>query len=606
MLGKFSKAIKQYYFFVIGILVIYALAVNEEIGKLCAGVAILLFGMLFLGEGFRGFSGGILERVLSSWTKTPIRSVAFGTIATTIMQSSSIVTVLAVTFAGVSLITVTQGIGVMFGANLGNSAGSWLIVGASSISISALALPFIVGGLLFNFRPSKAQKYFGKILAGFGFFFLGVFYIKAGFEGFKEVMDLSQYRLEGYKEVFGFLLIGAAMTAIIQSSHGSLAIIIAAYAEQQISYSGALAAVLGTSVGGVVTALVASLGTNVEGRRLAVANCVFNFTTVFIVAVFFPYFEALNNMVGDLCGFAEDSMFRIAIWHTLFNLVGVVLLTAFIPLIAKILNSLLKSKSKSQDAPLYINDALLPYRDTAIEALTKEVKHLYDNAFAIISHAIGFHRTDIKSDKELKEVVKNKDWLKEDIDVNELYNNQVKTLFNSVMDFSSKLQTFVSDIGHIEQITALQIASRKIAEATKSAGVLRANIKKYSTGRNAAMQKEYDEMRLEVGSLLRLIEQIKIAPKKRQKKAKNMLKDYKKFFKAQDRNAFGIVERLIQQKAISSANGTSLLNDISFIDNIAKELISVANNMYGLVDVNVKKKKGKNKHSTLVEWNLKM
>ena len=97
MLGKFSKAIKQYYFFVIGILVIYALAVNEEIGKLCAGVAILLFGMLFLGEGFRGFSGGILERVLSSWTKTPIRSVAFGTIATTIMQSSSIVTVLAVT-----------------------------------------------------------------------------------------------------------------------------------------------------------------------------------------------------------------------------------------------------------------------------------------------------------------------------------------------------------------------------------------------------------------------------------------------------------------------------------------------------------------------------
>ena len=605
MLAKFGKIIQQYYFFIIGILVIYALAVNEEIGKLCAGVAILLFGMLFLGEGFRGFSGGFLERVLSGWTKTSIRSVIFGTVATAIMQSSSIVTVLAVTFAGVSLITVTQGIGVMFGANLGNSLGSWLIAGASSISISALALPFIVGGLLFNFRPSKAQKCFGKILAGFGFFFLGVFYIKAGFEGFKEVMDLSQYQLEGYKEVFGFLLVGAAMTAIIQSSHGTLAIILAAYLEQQVSYTGALAAVLGTSVGGVVTALVASLGTSVEGRRLAVANCVFNFTTVFIVAVCFPYFQDLNDLIGDLCGFAEDSIFRLAIFYTLFNLFGVVLLTAFIPLIAKVLNSVLKGKSKSQDAPLYINDALLPYRDTAIEALTKEVKHLYDNAFAIISHAIGLHRTDIRSDKELKDVVKNKDWLKEDIDINELYNNQVKILFNSIMDFSSKLQTFVNDIEHIEQITALQIASRKIAEATKSAGVLRANIKKYSTGRNIAMQKEYDEMRLEIGSLLRLIEQIKLASKKRQKKAKTMLKDYKKFFKAQDRDAFGIVERLIQQKAISSANGTSLLNDISFIDTIAKELISAANNMYGLVNVDVKKK-GKNKHSTLVQWRLKI
>ena len=137
-----------------------------------------------------------------------------------------------------------------------------------------------------------------------------MFYIKAGFEGFKDVMDLSQYELEGYKAVLGFLFIGALITSIIQSSHATLAIIITAYFEQQIGYEQALAAVLGTSVGGVVTALVASLSTNIEGRRLAVANCIFNFTTVFIVAVFFNYFVMINNAISDAIGLGQDCILR--------------------------------------------------------------------------------------------------------------------------------------------------------------------------------------------------------------------------------------------------------------------------------------------------------
>ena len=578
----FLRFIKQYYFALIVLLVIYALAVNKEIGELCAGVAILLFGMIFLGDGFKGFSGGFLERVLANWTKTSFRSVTFGTVATMIMQSSSIVTVLAVTFAGVSLITVLQGIGVMFGANLGNSFGSWLIVGASSISISALALPFIVGGLLLNFRPSKAQKCLGKILAGFGFFFLGVFYIKLGFEGFKEIMDLSQYRLEGYKEVFGFLFIGALMTGIIQSSHGSLAIIIAAYVENQVSYSGALAAVLGTSVGGVVTALVASLGSTTEGRRLAVANCMFNFITVFIVAVFFPFFQILNDLIGTGLGFSEGSPFRLAIFHTLFNLFGIVLLIAFIPAMASFLNKVIKGSAKSKSTVSFINDGLLSYPDTAIQALTNEVKHLYDNAFNIIAHAIGFHRVDLRSDQRLEEALKRDDWLKQEIDVNGLYKTEIKSLFNSIVDFSTKLQGNVDEPKLIRRIVGLQIASRKIAEATKSVGILQVNIKKFTQDTNLTLKKEYDDLRLDLGKLLQLIEGMKISPKKKIKDMKHILKKQKQLFKREDKNAFVAIEGLIRKKSISSAAGTSLLNDISFTNTVAKELITAINHIYGL------------------------
>ena len=585
MLARFQSLIRQYSITIMVIIVIYALSVNEQLGKLCAGVAILLFGMLFLGDGFKAFSGGFLEKTLTNSTKTSLRSVIFGTIVTTLMQSSSLVSVLSISFVSASLITLVQGIGVMFGANLGNTTGSWLIAGASSISISSLALPLIVGGLLFSFQGNLLYKGVGKILAGLGFFFLGVFYIKAGFEGFKDVMDLSQYELEGYKAVLGFLFIGALITSIIQSSHATLAIIITAYFEQQIGYEQALAAVLGTSVGGVVTALVASLSTNIEGRRLAVANCIFNFTTVFIVAVFFNYFVMINNAISDAIGLGQDSILRLAVFHTLFNLFGVILLIAFIPKIANFLTKTLKGHNTGESVPLFINDSILPYKDTALEALDNEVKHLYDNAFAIISHTIGFSRADIRSTKEFDEIKNNNDWFKQTFNVTELYNTQIKVLFNAIMDFSTKLQTFANETQYVERIVALQIASRKIAEATKNIGLLQANMKKHATGNNPALQKEYDDMRLELGQLLRMIEEIKHAPKESLEALKDDLKKQKKFFKQQDKDAFNVVEKLIQENAINAANGTSLLNDLSFIHNVAKELISAANHIYGMSNI---------------------
>ncbi len=584
-MGKFQNLARRYSVSIVIILIIYALAVNKQLGELCAGIAILLFGMIFLGDGFRAFSGGFLERTLTQYTRTSIRSVIFGSVVTMVMQSSSLVSVLSISFVSASLITLTQGIGVMFGANLGNTTGSWLIAGASSINISALALPLIVGGLLFNFQGGNIYKGIGKVLAGLGFFFLGVFYIKTGFEDFKHIMDLSQYQLEGYKAVIGFILIGALITSIIQSSHATLAIIITAFLEQQVGYEQALAAVLGTSVGGVVTALVASLSTNIEGKRLAIANCIFNFTTVFIVALFFNYFVAINNLISDAIGLSSDSILRLAVFHTLFNLFGIVIFTGFIPQISSLLNKMLKGHGKGETTPLFINDTILPYKDTAVEALDNEVKHLYDNAFAIISHTIGFSRSDIRSDKPFDELIQSREWFKQDFNVTELYNTQIKVLFNAIMDFSTKLQTFVSETRYIERIVELQVASRKIAEATKNIGLLQANMKKYTTGNNLSLRKEYDDMRVDLGILLRMIESIKNNPSESLETFKDNLKQQKKFFKKQDKNAFDIVEKLIQDGAINAASGTSLLNDLSFIHNVAKELISAINHIYGMSSV---------------------
>lgn len=591
---------KKYYLVVIVILLIFALAHYKAVGELCAGVAILLFGMIFLSEGFKVFSGGFLERILARSTKTSPKSVAFGTLTTAIMQSSSLVCVLAISFVSANLINLTQGIGVMFGANLGNTAGSWLIAGASSINISSLALPIIVGGLLFSLQKAKHYKGLGKIFAGLGFFFLGVFYIKSGFTDFQAVMDLSQYRFEGYKAVFAFLLLGAAITAIIQSSHATLAIIITAFLEQQISYDAALAAVLGTSVGGVVTALVASLGSNVDGKRLAVANCIFNFTTVFIVAVFFPAFKFVNDALAGLLGLSSDSILRLALFHTLFNLFGIVLFTGFIPKISEFLSHIFKKEKSSQSTPHFINDTLLSFPDTATQALNDEVKHLYDNAFEIIAHTIGFHRTDIRAYTELAEAAKNLEWLNADLNIDELYQRRIKSLFNAIMDFSTKLQASINDPLITRRIVGLQIASRKIAEATKNIGLLQTNIRRFANGKNEAMKKEYNDMRIELSQLLRLIEHIKGAPKAQFKDIKDLLKRQKKLFKQEDKDAFLLVEKLIRKGAITTAEGTSLLNDTAFINNVVRELISAINHIYGLSkNTNLSGKKKNSRDETL-------
>ena len=276
------------------------------------------------------------------------------------------------------------------------------------------------------------------------------------------------------------------------------------------------------------------------------------------------------------------SILRLAVFHTLFNLFGVVLLIGFIPTISAVLTKLLKSSSKTRSASLFINDTLLSYPDTAIKALANEVKHLYDNAFNIISHSIGFHRVDIRGDEKLEKALGKKAWLKQEVDVKGLYRDQIKSLFNAIVDFSTKLQSNCEETKQIKRIVSLQIASRKIAESTKNIGFLQGNIKKYALDDNIALKKEYDNIRLELAELLRIIEQIKTAPKKRFKDIKGLIKKQRSVFKKGDRTAFVVVEDLIRQKAISSDNGTSLLNDIHFANNVVQEIVSAINHIYGL------------------------
>lgn len=567
--------IKRYSLIFVIILMLYFLVVFPEMAQILAGVAILLIGMMNLSTGFKSFSGGLLEKILTKSTDTRLKSIIFGVVTTMLMQSSTLVSVISISFLSASLITLAQGIGIIFGANLGNSAGSWLIVGLTSIKISILAIPLIVCGTVLNFQKDKVFKGIGLIFVGLGFFFLGVDYIKGGFESYKEIMDLSRFNFDGFKGVLIFVGLGALMTGIVQSSHATLAIIISALVSGQIGFENALAATLGTSVGGVVTAVIASLSANIEGKKLAIANCIFNFSIAIIVIMFFPYFVSLVNITADFLGLAPDNWgLKTALFHTLFNLIGVIIISLFIRQIVFILDKTIKApRDRDMDAPLYLDSNIIEYSDTAIEALQKESVHLYNNAYAMIAHTIGFNRSDIRGSESFDTIVKTKKWFSGNVDLDYLYKRKIKVLFDAILEFSTKVQRYVEDENKNQRIYSFKIAARNITEATKGLKLIQANMKIYSVSSNPYLAEQYNNMRKDLGELLRSIEELKLMKDesayvivKQIGAAKDLLKEY-------DYHMMRDVEKLISEEKITAANATSILNDSAFVADIAMSLM---------------------------------
>ncbi|EGK8164888.1 Na/Pi cotransporter family protein [Campylobacter coli] len=570
---SFLKYLKISFWCIFTLILIFALIRFSEFANLLAGIAILLIGMTNLSLGFKSFSGGLLEKILTRSTNTKLKSILFGTISTLIMQSSTLVSIISLSFLSAGLISLVAGVGIIFGANLGNTASSWLIVWLTRVNISILAIPLLVIGVLFFFQKDNIIKSFGNIFIGIGFFFLGVDYIKNGFNEFQDAIDLSYFDFTGFKGVLIFVGLGALLTGIIQSSTATIAIIVAALLAGQISFENSLAATLGTSVGGVVTAVLASLSTNVEGKKLAFANCIFNFTIAIIIIAIFPYFiDFLNGIAGILN--IENVALKMALFHTLFNLLGILIFVLFIPQLVNFLNKSVKApKDKNKDRPLYLDPSLLKFSDTAIEALRKESEHLYDNAYAIIAHAIGLSRKDIQSNKSFEEILQNKKWFSRNVDLDYLYQTRIKVLFEAIIDFSTKAQIHIDDELKNHRIFTFKIAAKNLIEATKNLKLVQENIKKYSNCNNKDLALEYNKIRSNLGELLRSIQELRVVDDEKMYLIIKNLQKGKEILKEIDSLTLNNVEHLILVRKITTAEGISIINDTSFIAKIAKDLI---------------------------------
>ena len=176
------QTLKKLWLPAVCLIAIYAMSIDPSLTEIFAGIGVLLFGMIFLENGFKGFSGGILESILTKWTNSKLKALLFGIITTILMQSSTLVTIISISFLSAGLISLAQAIGIVFGANLGTTTGGWIIAGVGmKMDIASIAMPLIVLAILLVFQKDKNIKSLGHIFAGIGFYLLGFAYIQSGF-----------------------------------------------------------------------------------------------------------------------------------------------------------------------------------------------------------------------------------------------------------------------------------------------------------------------------------------------------------------------------------------------------------------------------------------
>ncbi len=552
----------------------YGFWVSPDFKEIAAGVSIFLFGMLFLEEGFKAFTGGLLEKLLAKTTDKTWKSLSFGVVSTTIMQSSSLVSVITISFISAGLIPLVAGIGIIFGANIGTTTGAWLVAAFGlKVKISAYAMPMLVFGIVLSFQGSKYLKGFGSVLAGLGFLFLGIHHMKEGFEAFKGSFDLASLAVDGYLGLFLFAGIGAAATVVMQSSHATLVLILTALAAGQITYDNALALAIGANVGTTITAIIGSLSANIQGKRLAGAHLIFNLVTGVIAIVFIGQFVWAVDLVSTQVGIASDNYtMKLAVFHTLFNVTGVLVMVPLINRLADYLFKYFPEKSLDAVEPKYLSDAAIEFPDTVISSVKKEVWHLFDSAFELMAHGMNLHRTQILESADLKTTIDNDREIIE-FDLDGLYEGKVKILYAAIVDFISRAQANIPSV-FSEELYRLRNAASEIVECVKHIKHLRKNTTRYMVSDNQHIRDEYNTLRLKIATILKEIYRYR-----EQDQAAEAILEIDEL-KAESNNAKDLlntrITEFLKTETITPLMATSLLNDFNYSDKTAINLLDTA------------------------------
>ncbi|MDY3204058.1 MAG: Na/Pi symporter [Arcobacter sp.] len=566
---------KKYLSYILLALLCYLLYENADSKFIVAGVGIFIIGMHFMEDGFKLFSGGTLEKIITKSTDTTFKSISLGVVSTAILQSSSLISIIVISFLSAKLITLSGAIGVVFGSNVGTTATAWIVsYFGMKINIEALALPMIIFGVIFRFYKSKSVQGMGNVLLGLGFVFLGIGYMKDGFEDLKQGIDLSQYAVEGYKGIFIYILVGIVATVIIQSSSATLALTITALATGQIIYLNAIAIAIGANIGTTITALMGAAVSNSNSKRMALALLIFNSITAVVVTVFLYYLVDIVDYLAVYVGINEDDFaMKLSLFHTVFNIVGLLIFSFFIPKLVNFLKKLfVEEKEAYIQKTKYLDMEVVAVPFAALKATRKEIIHLYDNASEVLSHAIMLHRHRYLGKTDISTAVKESTDIIE-LNIEDFYQTRIKSLYSDIIDYSTY---FINDLEGEDRnyLYDLRSACRDIAEAVKNTEELQENISKYLLSNNDYIKDEYNYIREAIAKTINTINEIKNSKDEIDVLSKSeLLKDY---LKSLDVIATGRIDILIREKRIDKKMATTLLNDSSHAYNIINKLINVA------------------------------
>lgn len=423
------------------------------------GLGLFLFGIHMMATGMQKAAGDRLRRVLEVLTTRPLIGVLTGVLITMLIQSSSATTVMVVGFANAGLITLSQAISVIIGANIGTTVTAQII----SFELEALAYPAIgLGALIIFFSRRRQHRYLGEAVLGMGLLFLGISTMSAGLSPLKELDTFKNILVQFSAFPLLGVLAGAAFTALIQSSSASTGVVIALSMQGIISLNEAIPLILGSNVGTCVTAFIASAGTNLTARRAAMAHLFFNVIGSFIFLFLLGPFTSLVLKTASMVPR------QIANAHTLFNVLNAAIFFLILPYFTRFIMRLVPGEEvKMEIGPTYLDKRMLPTPAAALRGAQKELLRMAMIAREMIGEAVqAFVKNDLKKGAHIEQMEDLLDSLEEGINVflaelsqNALTETQSKTV-GRFMSAANDLERIGDHAHNIKQLAEIKVEER--------------------------------------------------------------------------------------------------------------------------------------------------
>lgn len=376
------------------------------------GLGIFFLGLKFLSESLQALSGDIIRKVINWLTTNRILAVLVGALVTMIVQSSSITTVMVVGMVNAGLMNLAQAIGVIFGANVGTTVTGWII----AINVGKYGLLFVALGAFPMFFVQKENwKEVGKLLVALGFVFIGIKTMGSAFKPLRTdptFLSLLQYfTASNYLSLLGCILIGCVLTCIVQSSSAMLGITIALAMTGAITFETSMGLVLGQNIGTTITALLASIGTNVNAKRAARAHAFFNiFGALVMTLIFWKYLDFVRGIFGGDPNFIDANGGRpyiakyIAAGHSIFNITATILFLPLLGWLAKFVTLITPGDEEKEKTRLIPFAATSMAPTIGLESAQKELEHMMDKLKVLLDNTKTYVNL-IKDDPKLHDSI---------------------------------------------------------------------------------------------------------------------------------------------------------------------------------------------------------